>query len=51
MLRMTIDIDTATDNVIGTKDAIVQILEQYGDVRFVRCELVEPKQTAMWKER
>ena len=51
MLRITLEIDTTQGNVIGTKEAVVQLFEQYGEVRVVRCEAIEPQQTAMWKER
>lgn len=51
MLRITIEIDTAKSEPIGTKEALLYTLSAFGEVKVVNCEAIEPQQTAMWKER
>lgn len=49
MLRITLEVDTS-GNVIGTKETVVQLLEQLGEVKVVRCEAVE-EQISFYEKR
>lgn len=49
MLRITLEIDTTHGNIIGTKEAVVQLFEQYGEVKVVSCEAVQPTQMSFAK--
>lgn len=43
MLKIELEVDT-NGEVIGTKEAVVQLLEQLGEIKVVSCEAVEPEQ-------
>lgn len=49
MLRLEIEIDTSSGETIGTKEAVIQALEQFGEVRVRKCYVkeCEPVQTRM----
>lgn len=38
MLKLEIEIDTSTSEIIGTKEAVIQALEQFGEVRVKKCD-------------
>jgi hypothetical protein len=50
MLRLEIEIDTSTGEIIGTKEAVMQALEQFGEVRVKKCDALpdKPEQTTLY---
>ena len=49
MLRITVEIDDHRVDAQGTKEAIAEDLEKYGDVRVVQVQEVQPRQMEVWK--
>ena len=47
MLRLTIEIDTSRAVEIGTKEAVLYALEPFGEVKVLRCDVVQPEQLEM----
>ena len=47
MLRLEIEIDTSGSETIGTKEAVMQALEQFGEVRVKKCDALPDKPEQM----